>query len=114
MRNLPVQHQALTLNDLKDTPSFGEPIGELPKQTDNCFYKENGVLMGTWECEPGVLKLNLPVTEFCHIIKGHWVLTAETGEVTEVKAGDSFAFYKGWKGTAEVVETLRKVYTIIE
>jgi uncharacterized cupin superfamily protein len=114
MSSLPTQHQPLALTNLEPCPSFGEPIGDLPKQTDNCFYQKEGVLMGTWECEPGKLQLDLPVTEFCHIIKGHWILTADSGEVTEVKAGDSFAFDKGWKGTSEVVETVRKVYTIIE
>jgi hypothetical protein len=33
--------------------------------------------------------------------------------VVEVKAGDSFVFPKGWKGTAEVKETIRKVYMMI-
>lgn len=54
------------------------------------------------------------MTEFCHTIKGHWILTSADGVVTEIKAGDSFAFPKGWKGTSEVVETVRKVFTIIE
>ena len=31
----------------------------------------------------------------------------------EIRAGDSWIFPKGWKGTAEVVETVRKVYLIV-
>ena len=114
MSLLPLQQQAHALTNLEDCPTFGEPIGDMPKQTDNCFYNKDDVLMGTWECGPGKLRLDLPVTEFCHILKGHWILTADTGEVTEIKAGDSFAFNKGWKGVSEVVETVRKVYTIIK
>ncbi len=114
MTEILVQRQPALLDDLKEAPSFGEPIGELPLQTDNCFHAKDGVYMGTWECEPGKLKLDLGVTEFCHILKGHWILTSDDGEVTEIKAGDSFSFPKGWKGTSEVVETVRKVYTIIE
>ena len=53
------------------------------------------------------------MTEFCHILEGHWILTSESGQVTEVKAGDSFVFPNGWKGTAEVKEKLRKVYMMI-
>ena len=64
-------------------------------------------------CEPGKLELALEVTEFCHILEGHWILTSESGQVTEVKAGDSFVFPNGWKGTAEVKEKLRKVYMMI-
>ena len=32
---------------------------------------------------------------------------------TEIKAGDSWFFPRGWKGTAEVVETVRKVYLVV-
>jgi hypothetical protein len=46
-------------------------------------------------------------------LQGHWVLTSESGQVTEIKAGDSWIFPRGWKGTAEVVETVRKVYLIV-
>ena len=114
MAALPHQLSAITLDDLEPCDSFGEAIGELPAQRDSCFYDNNGVFMGTWECEVGKLKLDLEITEFCHILQGHWVLTDEEGTVTEVKAGDSFAFPKGWKGTAEVIEKVRKVYTMIE
>ena len=111
---LSVQKSPLSLATLELCASFGKPIGDLPKQTDACFYQKDGVLMGTWECEPGKLKLNLDVTEFCHLLKGHWILTNDDGNVTELKAGDSFSFPKGWTGVSEVVDTIRKVYTIIE
>ena len=51
--------------------SFGAPIGDLPKQTDSGFYQENNLTAGTWECEPGKLQLDLDITEFCHLLKGH-------------------------------------------
>jgi|TARA_B110000495_G_scaffold131041_1_gene114243 uncharacterized cupin superfamily protein len=113
MTEIKVQHQCIDLDDLIETESFGEAIGPLPKQTDSGFLDQDNTFAGTWECEPGKLQLDLEVTEFCHILKGHWVLTSESGKVIEVKAGDSFVFPKGWKGTAEVIETLRKVYMII-
>ena len=34
-------------------------------------------------------------------------------QATEIRAGDSWVFPKGWKGTSEVIETVRKVYMII-
>ena len=70
-------------------------------------------MSGTWECEPGKLQLDLDITEFCDLLKGHWILTSESGAITEIKAGDSWIFPNGWKGTAEVVETVRKVYMIV-
>jgi hypothetical protein len=33
--------------------------------------------------------------------------------VTEIKAGDSWVFPRGWKGVGEVVETVRKVYLVV-
>ena len=69
--------------------------------------------MGTWECEPGKLRLEIQLTEFCHLIKGHWILTSDEGEITELRPGDSFVFPKGWKGVSDVVDTVRKVYTFI-
>lgn len=113
MPEISVQHQCAQITDLIETESFGEPIGELPLQTDAGFYEQGNMFSGTWVCEPGVLKLDLDLTEFCHLLSGHWVLTSESGQVTEVKAGDSWVFPKGWKGTAEVLETVRKVYMMI-
>jgi len=113
MPEIKVQHQCATLTGLVEAESFGEPIGDLPLQTDGGFFAEDNVFAGTWDCEPGKLQLDLSVTEFCHILEGHWILTSESGQVTEVKAGDSFVFPNGWKGTAEVVEKIRKVYMMI-
>ncbi len=113
MLEISVQHQCATLTGLAGCESFGAPIGDLPKQTDAGFYQEGNLTAGTWECEPGKLRLDLDITEFCHLLSGHWILTSESGQVTEIRAGDSWVFPKGWKGTAEVVETVRKVYLIV-
>ena len=113
MPEIKVQHQCASLTDLIDADSFGEPIGDLPRQTDSGFLAEDNMFAGTWECEPGKLQLDLDVTEFCHLLEGHWILTSESGQITEVKAGDSWVFPRGWKGTAEVVEKVRKVYLMI-
>lgn len=37
----------------------------------------------------------------------------QTGVVTEVKEGDSWVFPRGWKGTAEVIKKVRKVYAMM-
>ncbi len=113
MPEINVQKQCASLTDLVLTESFGEPISELPRQTDSGFFEEGNLFAGTWECEPGTLRLDLDLTEFCHLLKGHWILTSESGQVTEIKAGDSWVFPSGWKGTGEVVETVRKVYMVI-
>ena len=113
MPEISIQKQCAALTDLIDAESFGEPIGPSSKQTDGGFFEQDNLIAGTWECEPGKMQLDLNIMEFCHLLKGHWILTSESGQVTEVKAGDSWIFPRGWKGTSEVVETVRKVYFII-
>jgi uncharacterized cupin superfamily protein len=113
MPEIGIQNQCATLTDLVDCESFGEPIGDLPKQTDSGFFEAGNLAGGTWECEPGSLKIDLDLTEFCHLLKGHWILTSESGQVTEIKAGDSWVFPRGWKDVGEVVETVRKVYLVV-
>lgn len=117
MPEISVQHQCASLADLVKVDSFGEPIGPLPLQTDSGFFEGefavSELAAGTWECEQGTLELDLDVTEFCHLIEGHWKFTSESGQVTEVKAGDSWVFPRGWKGTAEVIEKVRKVYLMM-
>lgn len=113
MPEISVQHQCAALTNLIPVDSFGTPVGPLPRQTDAGFFKEGNMIAGTWECEAGTLQLDLAVTEFCHLLEGHWRFTSESGTVTEVRAGDSWVFPKGWRGTAEVVEKVRKVYMMI-
>lgn len=113
MSEISIQKQCASLTDLTKCDSFGEPIGDLAKQTDSGFFEEGNLVTGTWECEPGKMQLDLDITEFCHLLKGHWILTSESGQVTEIKAGDSWVFPRGWKGVSEVIETVRKVYMII-
>lgn len=117
MPEISVQKACASLTDLVGAPSFGEPVGPLPKQTDKGFFEGSfgpaDLIAGTWECEPGILQLDLDVTEFCHLLQGHWKFTSVSGQVDEVKAGDSWVFPAGWKGTAEVIETVRKVYLMM-
>ena len=50
MPEIKSQHQCLNLDDLKRAESFGEPIGELPLQTDSGFLDREDIFAGTWEC----------------------------------------------------------------
>jgi uncharacterized cupin superfamily protein len=82
-------------------------------QTDSGFFEQGNMFAGTWECEPGTLELELELTEFCHLLEGHWRFTSHSGQVTEVRAGDSWIFPRGWHGTAQVIEKVRKAYFMI-
>ena len=61
MPEIKAQHQCATLDNLILAESFGEPIGDLPIQKDSSFFEEDNIFSGTWECEPGILDLDLEV-----------------------------------------------------
>jgi uncharacterized cupin superfamily protein len=70
--------------------------------------------VGVWECEPGGWPVvDRPDTETCYIVSGRAKITDDdTGRVVEVGPGDFVVLPPGWTGRWDVVETLRKVYTI--
>jgi uncharacterized protein len=70
--------------------------------------------VGIWECEPGGWPVvDRPNTETCYILSGRARLTDdETGEVTEIGPGSFVVLPPGWTGRWDVIETVRKAYTI--
>ncbi|MEM1114656.1 MAG: cupin domain-containing protein [Pseudomonadota bacterium] len=117
MPEISVQKQPASITDLVAVDSFGTPVGPLPEQLDGGFFEgefgPSELAAGTWTCDVGTLELDLDVTEFCHLLAGHWKFTSVSGQVDEVKAGDSWVFPQGWKGTAEVIEKVHKVYLML-
>ena len=54
----------------------------------------------------------LETHEFIQLVAGSMTVTVDGGEPVKVNTGDSAFFPKGWSGTWDIHETLRKVYTI--
>ena len=52
--------------------------------------------------------------ETIHVLSGRMTCTADDGTVTEVGPGSTVVFPKGWAGTWDIHETLRKVYVIFK
>lgn len=73
---------------------------------------EMGVRSGVWECTPGTFTLDHKVFEFCHLVEGEVLLTAEHGGPELLKAGDAFTLSPGFKGTWEVLKTVTKHYVV--
>lgn len=69
---------------------------------------------GVWECQPGGWEvLNRPNTEVFTVISGTAVLTDhETGVQTTISAGDFVVLPPGWSGRWDVIETIRKAYSV--
>jgi uncharacterized cupin superfamily protein len=67
---------------------------------------------GIWECTPGPSRWTLETNEVIHIVSGRMTVIPDGGEPTELAAGDMAVFPRGWAGTWEIHETVRKVYAI--
>ena len=67
------------------------------------------VKIGVWEAGAGKLSLNnFPFTEYVLMISGSVIVTAIDGKSNTFKAGDTFVIPKGWTGTWDVQERMKK------
>ena len=67
---------------------------------------------GVWECTPGPSHWTLDTHEVIHLVAGRMTVTPDSGEPAELGAGDTAVFPKGWSGSWDIHETVRKVYAI--
>ena len=65
---------------------------------------------GVWECTPGPSRWSLADNEFVHILSGRMTVTPDGGEPAEIGPGDTAVFPRGWAGTWQIHETIRKLY----
>ncbi len=68
--------------------------------------------VGIWECTPGPSRWLLETNEFITVVTGRMTVTVDGGRPLALAPGDTAVFPKGWSGTWEIAETLRKVYVI--
>lgn len=104
-----IRNGALEPAGVRPGADSGNPIMSIRE-----FAKNAQGDMGIWECEPGSWPVvDRPNTEFCYILAGKAILTDDlSGEVTQVSAGDLIILPVGWTGRWDVLETVRKIYTI--
>ena len=68
---------------------------------------------GVWECSPGLIAMkNWAYDEFCILLAGRVVITPDGGAPQEYAQGDAFVIPKGFSGTWDIRETVRKYYAI--
>ena len=60
----------------------------------------------------GTVTVALETHEFVHIVAGRMTVTVDGGQPVELGGGDTAVFPKGWSGTWEIAETIRKLYVI--
>jgi uncharacterized protein len=98
---------------LKDTGTLSEATGE-PMYTSSFTLWEDGsgAESGIWECTAGPSRWDLQTNEFIQIVSGRMTVTRDGEEPIEIGPGDSAVFAKGWGGTWDIQETIRKIYVI--
>src|SRR5690606_11460738 len=97
---------------LEDWGPLEEATGE-PMQTSGVTVWEDGTASaGIWECTPGPSRWLLDTHEVIQLVGGSMTVTPAGGEPRTLRSGDLAVFPKGWSGTWEIHETVRKVYAI--
>lgn len=99
------------------TPAPERLISGSPEFTTWAFDEAKGgrVKTGIWQATPGEThSIKGEIYEFCHILEGLVEIT-ENGQppVTYAK-GDSFVMKPGFVGVWKTIETVRKIYVVIE
>lgn len=90
----------------------GDPTFTTWNQVDS---KGGTVATGVWQATPGTTKsIKGERFEFCSILEGVVELTEEGGKTVTYRAGDSFVMRPGFVGTWKTIETLRKIYVIVD
>lgn len=96
-----------------------EDWGPLPEATDQPMathgtelWVDGDASAGIWQCAPGPSGWKLETNEVIYLVAGRMTVTPDGGEAAEIGVGDMAVFAKGWTGTWEVHETVRKVYSI--
>lgn len=93
-------------------PRVGATAGE-PMTATLALHGADGrePRVGAWESTPGTWEIEgLGHDETFVVIHGRARLTDAGGEPVEVTAGDVVLLPRGWHGTWEICETLRKIY----
>ena len=96
---------------LEDWGKVGEPVGEpVPFLRGEESHEKPDI--GVWECSPGRFRRQIRNAEFMYFVQGRARFLADSGQVSEIRAGDAVYFPPDTLGTWDVSETLRKTYAI--
>ena len=97
---------------LEDTGPLEEATGEPMNTWGLTLWADGDQEIGVWECEAGPSYWKLETHEFVHIVAGSMTVTPEGGEPQHIGAGNTAVFPRGWAGTWQIHEKIRKVYVI--
>jgi uncharacterized cupin superfamily protein len=84
-----------------------------PVESFRVLHADAGGRSGVWECTPGRFdSAREHDTELMHFLSGKGTITSADGTVHDIKPGAVLIAPLGWRGTWDIQETVRKIYTI--
>lgn len=103
----------IDIGDFADKPTTLEPGQQ--EAARSLWTSPDGALdIGIWECTPGRFTADRSMAaEFCYFLQGRLVMTHNDGTRKELGPGDAIMLPRGWKGTWEITEQVRKIYVIL-
>jgi len=113
----PLHAAAALAGDLEDWGPLEEATptekGAAAMQTSGLtLWSGDDQEVGVWECTPGPSHWTLETHEAIYILAGRMTVTPDGGAPQEVGTGDCAVFPRGWSGTWQIHETIRKLYVI--
>ncbi len=100
--------------ELEDWGPLDEATGEEMTTSGLTLWQDGDQEVGVWQCTAGPSYWKLETHEFVQIVAGRMTVTPDGGSPTEIGPGDVAVFPRGWAGTWQIHETIRKVYVIFE
>jgi uncharacterized cupin superfamily protein len=91
--------------------------GTSPQTATQTLYDKGPMSVGFWSCTPGSFAGTSPrtTTECFHVLEGDFFLTGHSdGSSQRCLAGDTIVLPKGWCGHWDVLETVKKIWTVVE
>ena len=98
--------------DLEDWGPLEEATGPEMSTTGITIWSDGEQEVGIWECTPGPSRWLLEAHEFVQVLAGRMTVRVDGGDPVDLGPGDSAVFPRGWAGTWDIHETLRKSYVI--
>ncbi|MGW6458429.1 cupin domain-containing protein [Streptomyces sp. NPDC055078] len=84
-----------------------------PVESVHVLHSDSGGRSGVWECTPGRFdSARDGDTELMFFVAGEGTITSADGTVHEIRPGVVLVAPDGWRGTWDIRETIRKVYTL--
>ncbi len=108
----PAVVDALNFDELEDWGPLEEATGPAMATRGRTIWEDGSLSAGIWECTAGPSYWVQDEHEVIQVLAGRMTVTIDGGEPVELGAGDLAVFPKGWSGTWEIHETIRKVYAI--